>query len=123
MKNLRKASWFGYLISVKENAPFTKQEMVEYIESKGIGTRQLFAGNILRQPMIVDNDVDFRIGNSAIINSKDLTEEHYKLLPKTDFIMNNTFWVGTFPALGEEEISRISDAIHACVKEKTGVLA
>ena len=118
-----KPSWFGYLISVKENAPFTKQEMVEYIESKGIGTRQLFAGNILRQPMIVDNDVDFRIGNSAIINSKDLTEEHYKLLPKTDFIMNNTFWVGTFPALGEEEISRISDAIHACVKEKTGVLA
>ena len=118
-----KPSWFGYLISVKENAPFTKQEMVEYIESKGIGTRQLFAGNILRQPMIVDNDVDFRIGNSAIINSKDLTEEHYKLLPKTDFIMNNTFWVGTFPPLGEEEISRISDAIHACVKEKTGVLA
>lgn len=117
-----KPSWFGYLISVKEDAPFTKQEMVEYIESKGIGTRQLFAGNILRQPMIVDNDVDFRIGNSAIINSKDLTEEHYKLLPKTDFIMNNTFWVGTFPALGEEEISRISDAIHACVKEKAGAL-
>lgn len=117
-----KPSWFGYLISVKENAPFTKQEMVEYIEKKGIGTRQLFAGNILRQPMIVDNDVDFRIGNSALINSKDLTEEHYKLLPKTDFIMNNTFWVGTFPALGEEEISRISDAIHACVREKAGAL-
>ncbi len=117
-----KPSWFGYLISVKENAPFTKQEMVEYIEKKGIGTRQLFAGNILRQPMIVDNDVDFRIGDSGLINSKDLTEEHYKLLPKTDFIMNNTFWVGTFPALGEEEISRISDAIHACVKEKAGVL-
>lgn len=117
-----KPSWFGYLISVKENAPFTKQEMVEYIENKGIGTRQLFAGNILRQPMIVDNDVDFRIGNSGLINSKDLTEEHYKLLPKTDFIMNNTFWVGTFPALGEEEISRISDAIHACVKEKAGAL-
>ncbi len=111
-----KPSWFGYLISVKENAPFTKQEMVEYIEKKGIGTRQLFAGNILRQPMIVDNDVNFRIGNSGLINSKDLTEEHYKLLPKTDFIMNNTFWVGTFPALGEDEISRISDAIHACVK-------
>lgn len=117
-----KPSWFGYLISVKENAPFTKQEMVEYIENKGIGTRQLFAGNILRQPMIVDNNVDFRIGGSALINSKDLTEEHYKLLPKTDFIMNNTFWVGTFPALGEEEISRISDAIHTCVKEKAGAL-
>ncbi len=117
-----KPSWFGYLISVKENAPFTKQEMVEYLESHKVGTRQLFAGNILRQPMIVDNDVDFRIGNSVLLNSKELTEEHYKLLPKTEFIMNNTFWVGTFPALGEEEISRISDAIHACVKEKAGAL-
>lgn len=117
-----KPSWFGYLISVRENLPFTKQQMVEYLESHGIGTRQLFAGNILRQPMIVDNDVNFRIGNSALINSKNLTEEHYKLLPKTEFIMNNTFWVGTFPALGEAEISRISDAIHACVNEKAGVL-
>lgn len=115
-----KPSWFGYLISVKGNAPFTKQQMVEYLENHKIGTRQLFAGNILRQPMIVDNDVDFRIGNSALINSKDLSEEHYKLLPNTEFIMNNTFWVGTFPALGEEEILRISEAIHACVKEKTG---
>lgn len=90
--------------------------MVEYLESHKIGTRQLFAGNILRQPMIVDNDIDFRIGNSPLMNSKDLTEEHYKLLPKTDFIMNNTFWVGTFPALGEEEITRIADTIHEFVK-------
>ena len=112
-----KPSWFGYLISVKENAPFTKQQMVEYLENHKIGTRQLFAGNILRQPMIVDNDVDFRIGNSGIINSKDLTEEHYKMLPNTDFIMNNTFWVGTFPALGEKEITRIAQTIHNCVKE------
>ena len=117
-----KPSWFGYLISVKEDAPFTKQEMVEFLESHKIGTRQLFAGNILRQPMIVDNDVNFRIGNSGIINSKDLTEEHYKMLSKTDFIMNNTFWVGTFPALGQDEIQRISDAIHLCVKEKAGAL-
>ena len=111
-----KPSWFGYLISVKETAPFTKQKMVEYLESHKIGTRQLFAGNILRQPMIVDNDVDFRIGNSPLMNSKDLTEQHYKLLPKTEFIMNNTFWVGTFPALGVDEITRISDTIHEFVK-------
>ncbi len=112
-----KPSWFGYLISVKENAPFTKQEMVEYLESHKVGTRQLFAGNILRQPMIVDNDIDLRIGNSKLINSKELTDEHYKLLPNTDFIMNNTFWVGTFPALGEEEITRIADTIHQFVEE------
>lgn len=119
-----KPSWFGYLISVKEDAPFTKQEMVEYLEKHGIGTRQLFAGNILRQPMITDDEqVEFRIGNSGLLKSKDLTEEWYAKLPKTEFIMNNTFWVGTFPALGEEEISRIADTIHACVKEKAGAIA
>ena len=119
-----KPSWFGYLISVKEDAPFTKQEMVEYLEAHGIGTRQLFAGNILRQPMITDDEqIEFRIGNSKLLSSKDLSEEWYTKLPKTEFIMNNTFWVGTFPALGEEEISRIANTIHACVNEKAGVIA
>jgi CDP-6-deoxy-D-xylo-4-hexulose-3-dehydrase len=118
-----KPSWFGYLISVKEGAPFTKQEMVEYLEAHGIGTRQLFAGNILRQPMFVDDEqVQFRIGGSKLLNSSELSEEWYSKLPNTDFIMNNTFWVGTFPALGEEEISRIAYAIHACIKEKAGVV-
>lgn len=117
-----KPSWFGYLISVKENAPFTKQEMVEYLENHKIGTRQLFAGNILRQPMIVDNDVDFRIGNSKLINSKELSDEYYKLLPNTDFVMNNTFWVGTFPALGDEEIDRIAETIIQFINNKVKVL-
>ncbi len=112
-----KPSWFGYLISVKKEAGFTKQELVEYLESNGIGTRQLFAGNILRQPMMVDDDqIQFRIGNSQIFSSKDLNEELYKKLPNTEFIMNSTFWVGTFPALGEEEITRISDMIHSYIK-------
>ena len=112
-----KPSWFGYLISVKEDAPFTKQKLVEYLEASGVGTRQLFAGNILRQPMFVDNDINFRIGGSKLINSKDLNEDIYKLLPRTDFIMNNTFWVGTFPALGEAEIIIISDTVHKFVTE------
>ena len=114
-----KPSWFGYLISVKKEACFTKQELVEYLESNGIGTRQLFAGNILRQPMMVDDDqIQFRIGNSQILSSKDLNEELYKKLPNTEFIMNSTFWVGTFPALGEEEITRISDMIHSFIKNR-----
>lgn len=114
-----KPSWFGYLISVKPNSKFNKQQLVEYLENNGIGTRQLFAGNILRQPMIADNDVDLKIGNSKIINSKDLNEQHYKLLPNTEFIMNNTFWVGVFPALGEKEISKIADTIRKFIDERT----
>ena len=114
-----KPSWFGYLISVKENAPFSKQELVEYLEMHKIGTRQLFAGNILRQPMITDDEqIEFRVGNSSILTAKDLDEKIYEKLPNTEFIMRNTFWIGTFPALGEEEITRISDTIHSFVKTK-----
>lgn len=114
-----KASWFGYLISVKPEAPFTKQQLVEYLEEHGIGTRQLFAGNLLRQPMMVDNEVSLRIGDSEILKSCDLTEKEYALLPNTDFIMNNTFWVGTFPALTEKELSKTSQVIHDFVQKHT----
>ena len=122
VKERVKPSWFGYLISVKPNSPFTKQEMVEFLEKNGVGTRQLFAGNILRQPSFVENDIKLRINDSELMSSKDLTEEHYKQLPNTDYIMNNTFWVGTFPALGEKEITKISDTIHQFIKERAGVL-
>ncbi len=113
-----KPSWFGFLISVKDEAPFSKQELVEYLEKNNIGTRQLFAGNILRQPMIVENDIPLRIGNGKLISSKQLSEEDYKLLPNTEFIMNNTFWVGVFPALGTKELDRTVDVIHRFIETK-----
>lgn len=111
-------SWFGFLITLKENCNFAKQEMVEYLEKNGIGTRQLFAGNILRQPSFVENDIKLKINNSEILSSKDLTEEDYQKLPNTDYIMNHTFWVGVFPALGEKEMDKISDLIHKFIKAK-----
>ncbi len=107
-----KPSWFGFLISVRESAPFKKSELVEFIEQKGIGTRQLFAGNILRQPMITESDCVFRIGNSPLMHAKDLSEDTYKKLPNAEFIMNNSFWIGCFPALGESELLRSAAAIR-----------
>ena len=68
--------------------------------------------------MIVDYDINFKVGNSKLMNSRDLTEETYKMLPNTEFIMNNTFWVGTFPALGEKEITKIANTIKEFVKSK-----
>jgi CDP-6-deoxy-D-xylo-4-hexulose-3-dehydrase len=107
-----KPSWFGFLISVKPDAKFSKQQLVEYLENNGIGTRQLFAGNILRQPELTENEIQLRIGNSPLINSQELNEQHYKMLPNTDFIMNNTFWVGVFPALNKEHLDKTSQVIH-----------
>lgn len=101
-------SWFGYLISVKP--PVKKQDLVEFLEKNKIGTRQLFAGNILRQPLFVDDNIPFRVGNSNLLNK--VTDDIYEMLPNTDFVMSNTFWVGTYPALGEKEIKKISDIIH-----------
>lgn len=111
-------SWFGFLISVKPNEKFSKQELVEYLEKNGVGTRQLFAGNILRQPMMVEYDIDLRIADSSLLNSRNLTEEHYAMLPNTDFIMNNTFWVGVFPGLKEKELDKTSELIHKFIDGK-----
>lgn len=110
-------SWFGFLISVIPNEKFNKQQIVEFLEKNGVGTRQLFAGNILRQPMMTENDIDIKISNSEKLNSKDLTENHYKMLPNTDFIMNNTFWVGIYPGLTEKDLDKTSDLIHKFIKE------
>jgi CDP-6-deoxy-D-xylo-4-hexulose-3-dehydrase len=105
-------SWFGFLISVKPNNKFNKQELVEYLEKNMIGTRQLFAGNILRQPCFTENDINLRIRTSEIKKSNALTQEDYKLLPNTDFIMNNSFWVGLYPAISEKQLDKISQIIY-----------
>lgn len=112
-----KPSWFGFLISLKPNNKFNKQQLVEYLEKNGIGTRQLFAGNILRQPMMVENDIPLKINSSILLNSRDLTEENYAALPNTDFIMHNTFWVGVYPELGEKELNKTSKLIHEFIEQ------
>lgn len=112
-----KPSWFGFLISIKPNDKFNKQQLVEYLEQNGIGTRQLFAGNILRQPMMVENDIPLKINSSILLNSRDLTEENYAALPNTDFIMHNTFWVGVYPELGEKELNKTSKLIHEFIEQ------
>lgn len=104
-------SWFGYIISVDKNAPFNKQEMVQYLENNGIGTRQLFAGNILRQPMLKNNEVTVRIGKDELKKSCDLTEEDYKKLPGSEYIMNNTFWVGVAQNNNKEDMNKTAAVI------------
>lgn len=108
-------AWFGFILSIKEGANFTKHELVQYLEDNGIGTRNLFAGNILRQPMFVYNTIPLRIGNSEIKFSNNLTEDDYKKLPNADFIMNNSFWVGVAQCNEEKDMDIIADKISSFI--------
>ena len=88
-------SWFGFLISIKENAGFTRNELSQYLESKKIQTRNLFAGNLLKHP--------------AFDEMRE-TGEGYRVIGElkgTDFIMNNTLWIGVYPGMTIEMLNHM----------------
>ncbi|MEA3493980.1 MAG: lipopolysaccharide biosynthesis protein RfbH [Candidatus Margulisiibacteriota bacterium] len=80
-------SWFGFLLTVKENAGFSRDDVVKHLESKGIQTRMLFAGNMIKHPCF---DEMRREGKGYRVVSD---------LKNTDVIMNQTFWIGVYPGL------------------------
>lgn len=92
-------SWFGFLISVNADAPFTRNELVEYLESKKIQTRNLFAGNLLKHPAF--NQMKKEGNGFRVVGD----------LKNTDFVMNNTFWVGVYPGMTDEKIRYMIDSI------------
>ncbi len=115
------SAWFGFLISVREDAPFTRNETVQFLEEHGVGTRLLFAGNILRQPMLTTTDTPLRFAGAPEIKlSGRLTDADCRSLPVTEFIMRNTFWVGVAQNLTEADMEKISSVIHEFVWLKTG---
>ncbi len=94
-----KASWFGFLISMRESSKLSKQCVVAHLEKNKVGTRQLFAGNLIRQPLY-----------------KDKTYKVVGDLKNTDFILNNSFWVGIWPGLDSEHMDYISETMKAAFK-------
>ena len=88
-------SWFGFPITLKENCPLTRLDLLTYLDQNKIGTRLLFAGNLTRQPYMAG--MNYRI-------SGDLTN--------TDNVMNNTFWIGVQPALTREMLEFAASKIE-----------
>lgn len=97
-------SWFGFLITLTDKCNFNKVDLIKHLEASGIGTRQLFAGNVLRQPFFTDSNFKLKIRNSKILESNQVSEDEFKLLPNTDIVMNRTFWIGVWPGITPEEI-------------------
>ncbi len=87
-------SWFGFLISVKADAPFSRNDLVKYLNENKIATRLLFAGNITKQPYMIGRNYKI-VGN--LINS--------------DFIMNNSFWIGVYPGIDDSMIDYVESII------------
>ncbi|MBD2134061.1 lipopolysaccharide biosynthesis protein RfbH [Sphaerospermopsis sp. FACHB-1094] len=88
-------SWFGFLISVKENVGFNRYELVKYLEENKITTRLLFGGNLIRQPAY--KDLKYRVVGE---------------LKNTDYVMNHSFWVGVYPGLDQEKLSFMTTQIR-----------
>jgi CDP-6-deoxy-D-xylo-4-hexulose-3-dehydrase len=75
-------SWFGFPLSIRDNQKFTRSKLISFLNEGKIGTRLLFSGNLIKQPYM-----------------KDMTFKVHKSLPNTDFVMENTFWIGLYPGL------------------------
>jgi CDP-6-deoxy-D-xylo-4-hexulose-3-dehydrase len=96
-------SWFGFLMTCKEGV--SKPKLVQYIESKNIQTRMLFAGDLLRQPCF---------------DEMRKTGEGYRVvggLENTDRIMRDTFWVGVYPGMNDAMIDKMVNVIHEGISE------
>ncbi len=95
-------SWFGFPIAVRENAPFSRHQLTAHLEANKIGTRLLFAGNLLRQPAY--EGLEYRVIGE---------------LKNTDFVMNNVFWVGVYPGLTTQMLDFIAKSIIEFVEQRS----
>jgi len=94
-------SWFGFPITVSSNAPFSREDLIFFLQIKNIDTRNIFSGNIIRQPFF--NDEQFRVvGN----------------LENTDLMMTNTFMIGVYPGLTKSMLDYIIQMLSEFFKQK-----
>jgi CDP-6-deoxy-D-xylo-4-hexulose-3-dehydrase len=88
-------SWFGFPLILKEDSGVKRTDLINYLEQNKIGTRLLFAGNLTKQPYMAGRN--FRISGE---------------LTNTDIVMNQTFWLGTFPGLSNDHLDYIANKLE-----------
>lgn len=92
-------AWFSFILTLKEDCPFTRDEITRYFDQNLIETRNLFAGNISKQPAFINK-------NWRIVDN----------LNNTDYIMNNTFFLGTYPGLTKEMFDYVAKILDEFIK-------
>ncbi|MEW6041152.1 MAG: lipopolysaccharide biosynthesis protein RfbH [Elusimicrobiota bacterium] len=92
-------AWFSFIITVKKNAPFKRDDLTNYLNNNLIETRNLFAGNIIRQPAFINKN--FRVADN---------------MNNSDYIMDNTFFLGTYPGNTKEKLDYIETVLESFIK-------
>ena len=92
-------AWFAFIVTLKRGTPFTREDITMYLDSNLIETRNLFAGNITKQPGFMN--CSWRIADN---------------LENTDYIMNNTFFLGTYPGLKKEMFAYFEDILESFIQ-------
>jgi CDP-6-deoxy-D-xylo-4-hexulose-3-dehydrase len=92
-------SWFGYAITIRDDAPFKRTELINYLTEKRIDTRLLFGGNLIKQP--------------AYVNKQYLVSGS---LNNSDIVMNNTFWIGVYPGINNDMIEYVKEVFSDFLK-------
>ncbi len=93
-------SWFGYLLTIKPNTNIKRSELINFLNSKNIGTRLLFSGNITKQPYM--KNVNYEVCDN---------------LENTNLVLNNSFWVGVYPGLNKKMLDYIFANIALFIKK------
>ncbi len=88
-------SWFGFPITLKENSGVNRVDLLRFLDDNNIGSRLLFAGNLTKQPYFIT--IEYRVVGELI---------------NTDITMNQTFWIGLYPALGEEHFDFVVEKLE-----------
>ncbi len=96
-------SWFGFAISLRPVSGLKRNDVTRFLEARQIQTRMLFGGNLVRQPFLnrIRNTGAFRVSGN---------------LEQTDFVMNNTFWVGVYPGMTDERLDYMAEMILEALK-------
>ena len=93
-------SWFGFPITLKENSKLNRHQLLLKLNENKIGTRLLFSGNLTKQPAYLKRE--FKVFGELL---------------NTDLVMKNTFWIGLYPGLGEEQLDFVTQSIKKNLKK------